>query len=282
MIQEIKSLGIEKIELAFGMTREFVDQIFSIEEAGGTEVTSVHNFCPMPEGVPQENAGPDYYSLSSADENERKRAVEVACGTINTATRLRAKAVILHLGRVEIKDRTKKLAALLGAGSEYEKLKGRMIDERKKAAPLFLKKAMASLGTLAAYSKEKGVALGIETRYYYREIPSLDEIEIMLDRFKDAHVGYWHDAGHAQLFENIGLSKHIDYLERYKDRLIGIHIHDIKGIEDHLAPCRGEMDFSILKPYIKKNTLLVLEPHQPATAEEIKKGAVYLKKLFRG
>ena len=280
MIQEIKALGINKIELSFGLTREFVDQIFSIEAAGEIEVVSVHNFCPAPGDLPQKNAGPDYYSLSSLDESERERAIEVACDTINTAERLKAKVVILHLGRVEIKDKTKKLATLLGNKAEYEKLKREMIDKRKENAPAFLEKAMASLGTLVACAKEKHVALGIETRYYYREIPSLDEIEIMLDRFKDAHVGYWHDAGHAQLFENIGLTKHINYLERYKDRLLGIHLHDIKGIEDHLAPLQGEMNFSILKPYIKKNTLLVLEPHQPATAEEIKKGAAYLKKLF--
>ena len=46
--------------------------------------------------------------------------------------------------------------------------------------------------------------------------------------------------------------RHRDYLERYQQNLLGLHLHDIKGTQDHLAPGTGDFDFSVLKPYIKK------------------------------
>jgi sugar phosphate isomerase/epimerase len=71
-----------------------------------------------------------------------------------------------------------------------------------------------------------------------------------------------------------------DFLDRLGSRLIGIHLHDVTGVDDHRAPLMGSFDFSILKPYIKKDTLLVLEPHYPAAPDEIIRGAEHISKLF--
>jgi len=81
----------------------------------------------------------------------------------------------------------------------------------------------------------------------------IEEFEAIFEIFgPDSNIGYWHDTGHAQVFENLKIAKHKDYLDRFSGRLIGAHIHDIRGtIDDHHA-----------------------------TADEIKKGLNYLKELF--
>ena len=84
------------------------------------------------------------------------------------------------------------------------------------------------------------------------------------------------DVGHAQVNENLGLEKHSAFLEKYAKHMVGMHIHDIDGSQDHLAPGMGNFDFTILKPYLKKNTIKVLEIHQPATAVQVKAGVSYL------
>lgn len=281
MVEQIKEMGFDKIELNFTLTSKDICDIISIKDKEGIEITSLHNFCPIPEGVNPKKASPDYYSLSSLDESERKKAIDATKITIETARRLNAPAVILHLGKIEIRDRTRELAAILDDKANYKRVKKSMVEERAQRASFYFVKALKSVEELLGFAKKEGIKLGIENRYYYNEIPSVDEMEILLNRFNDGYIGYWHDTGHAQIFQNIGLFDHKKgYLDRLASKMIGVHLHDVAGTDDHRAPLQGSFDFSILKPYLRKGTLMVLEPHQPATPSHIKKGAAYLAKLY--
>jgi len=281
MIKEIREMGFDRFELNFTLTFKDICDIISIREKEGIDITSLHNFCPIPKGVSPKKASPDYYSLSSLDEDERRRGVDATKTTIETAERLKARVVILHLGKIKIKDRTRELAATLDDKANYKRVKRLMLEEREEDSSRYFDNALLSMEELLKFAKDKKIKLGIENRYYYNEIPSIDEMEVLLKRFDDDYAGYWHDVGHAQIFENIGLYDHKrDYLDRLASKIIGMHLHDVTGVDDHRAPLQGSFDFSILKPYIKKDTLLVLEPHQPATSGQIMKGAEYLERLF--
>ena len=90
-------------------------------------------------------------------------------------------------------------------------------------------------------------------------------------------MGYWHDVGHAQVNENLSLIPPGSLLKNYGDRLIGIHLHDTAGLEDHLAPGTGEIDFTLLKSYLKSDTLTVLEL-KPQTPEfEVIQGIRFIR-----
>lgn len=280
MIRDIKDLGFGRVELNFTLTSKDIRDIISLKEKEALEITSLHNYCPVPEGISPGKASPDCYNISSLDEGERRKAIEATKVTIETAKRLNARFVILHLGRVEIEDGTRALAASLDNKAEYEYIRKKMTDGRRESASLNFKKTLMSVDELLGFAKRHNIILGAETRFYHREIPSLDEFEELFREFTDTALGYWHDVGHAQLFQNLGLAKHKDFLDRLSHRMVGMHIHDISGTDDHRAPLQGDFDFSLLKPYLKKKTMLVLEPHQPATGGEIKRGAEYLSKLF--
>jgi sugar phosphate isomerase/epimerase len=286
LILEIKALGFNEVELSFNLPGELVRGIASLAKEGSVKVRSLHNFCPIPEGVKRELALPDYYSLASLNAEERLRAVGQTKKTIDTAAALKAEAVVLHCGRVEIPDRTRNLIDLYNRGlrdsAEFQKLKADIIRERNSCFQPYLDNALKSLKELDQYSRQKNIRLGIETRFYYREIPDLKEIGIILDAFKGSQLFYWHDTGHAQLMENLGLARHEDFLDLYQDRLIGIHLHNISGCTDHRPPSQGEFDFRRLLPYIKKDTLKVVEAHHPATAEDLKASKELLEAVFDG
>lgn len=286
MIEEIKKIGFNAVELNFTLTSEMVEEVIELCQINEIKVVSIHNFCPIPEGLERLEALPDYYSLSSLDNTQREKAIENTKRTIDTAKELNAEAVILHTGRVEIEEKTKALMGLYDNGLkntvEYERIKLEMMRERREKREPFLDKVLESLEKISDYAKRKDISIGVENRYYFQEIPSFDEIEIILDRFKNRNIFYWHDVGHAQNFENLGLAKHQDYLDRFADRMIGIHLHDIIGTQDHRAPLMGKFNFEMLTPFLKEKTIKVLEVHYPTTAEEIKRGRDYLEKILGG
>ena len=248
-------------------------------------MVSLHNFCPIPEGLKREVALPDCYSVASLDEENRKQAIKFTKISIDTALRLNARAVVMHCGRVEIKDRTRDLLFLcnLKGGTntpECLDLKETMRRERQEKAEGHFQAALKSLEELSGYAGKQNISLGIENRYYFREIPSFEETGEILRRFKGSSLFYWHDTGHAQLWENLGFLKHKDYLDNYGARLLGMHLHDIIGGDDHLAPLKGNLDFKAFKPYLKEDTIKTLEAHHPASAEDMIKAREYLEELY--
>jgi hypothetical protein len=90
-------------------------------------------------------------------------------------------------------------------------------------------------------------------------------------------MGYWHDVGHAEMNSRLGVTKHEDFLKRYQDRLIGVHLHGILGKRDHMAPFDGDMDLNKWMPYFGKDIIKVVEA-KFATEEQLRNAVAKLKK----
>jgi len=287
IIQEVKKLGFEKVELNFSLTEDLVKDILELVNRRDIEVSSVHNFCPIPEGLAREIALPDCFNLASKDETQRQKAVFYTKKSIDTAKSLKAKAVVLHCGRNEIPDHTRELIGLnqkgLKTSAAFQDLKLKMQKDRNLVSEAHLRQLLKSMKELANYALDSDVALGIENRFYYREIPSVDEIGILLEELKGFPAYYWHDAGHARIFEDLGLVKQNEYLNLYHSRMLGLHLHNVLNGVDHQSPNKGEIDFRDFIPYIKKDHLKVIESHSPlASAQDLVQSKHYLEEVFNG
>jgi len=285
IVAQIQELGFKELELSFNLTPELLKSIASGLPKAKLKVSSLHNYCPIPRGLPLEFALPDCYSLASLDQTQRQRALKYTKISIDTANKFGAGVLVLHCGRVEMKDITRDLIALYAKGAQnsprFKQLKEDYQRARRRLAGPFLANTLRSLEELNRYARKHGVSLGVETRFYYREIPDFKEIGIILDRFKKSNIYYWHDSGHAQVLENLGfIRRHEDFLAAYSKDMLGIHLHDVKGALDHLAPGQGGIDFRMFKRYLKKNTLKVIEAHYPASSLAVKKGKQYLENVF--
>ncbi len=112
LLNEIKSLGFDNIEMGFSLTAKVVKELIALKKNNEITVDSLHNFCPVPEGYEPGAFTPDFFSLSSPDETERQKALNLTFQSMDTAKEVNAKAVIIHAGRVEMEQNQKELIQL--------------------------------------------------------------------------------------------------------------------------------------------------------------------------
>ena len=178
--------------------------------------------------------------------------------------------------------KAEKLFLLYGRGkissSQGKRVIHKLKEERENKKQKYLDAVLRSLSELNKAAQERGILLGVENRFYSHEIPDFEEIGIILEEFKEGAVGYWHDVGHAVVQANLGLLSHEELLENYSSRLIGIHLHGVKGYEDHLAP-GGEENYDLIKRYLKPDTIKVMEPHPKVSREELKESLAFLESM---
>lgn len=264
---EAASLGFKYIELSHGLKVSHLPGIMQVVREGGIRVSSVHNFCPSPVEVMLD--APDAYEFTSHREEERHRALDLTERTMETAAGLGAQRVVIHLGSVPIKKYTEKLEALTHAGKiytrEYTKVKLDFVAARQKHSKLYLDRARAALDELLPTCERLRVALGIETRSHYEQVPDEREMLMLLDHYAGSPwIGFWHDFGHVQRKANLGLLDHAELLAAIAPRLLGCHVHDVEWpTRDHRVPfSTGGVDFDRLLPLVPKRIPLVWEMSQ--------------------
>jgi sugar phosphate isomerase/epimerase len=246
-------------------------------------VVSVHNFFPIPSVRSDSGEGGDLFLLSHPDPEERKQAIEWTSKSIEHAHNLGARAVVLHCGYVDMNPELDRLYHYHTTDQinspEARTFIHKKLAEREQLKPKHIESLLYSLDCLGRVADKKGILLGLENRYHYHELPGIKELEVLLETFKGAPIGYWHDTGHAHANETLTLLPPHALLDKFSVRLIGIHLHDAIGLEDHLAPGKGEIEFGRLKTYIKSDTVLVMELKPGTPDREVAEGIRYLNSL---
>ncbi|MBI2760040.1 MAG: hypothetical protein HYX51_01275, partial [Chloroflexi bacterium] len=102
----------------------------------------------------------------------------------------------------------------------------------------------------------------LENRLHFHEIPSADETATLLADFAPDQVGYWHDVGHAEVQARLGLIDTRAALQGLQHRLLGVHLHDVRGILDHRAPGNGDVDWSYIADTIPAGAARTFEIDQ--------------------
>lgn len=282
LLQAFEHLPIAGIELEYRISEATFQQMRSLLRNSRLKVVSVHNFFPKP--AAGEGAGGDFYMLSSLDQDERQRAVRWTRKTIEHAAELGARAVVLHCGRVKMKRELKKLYAYYNSGQIGSKAAqdfiSRKLAERKRLSPPHVECLLLSLESLSTYAAKNGVLLGLENRFYYDELPTLEDFGHIFSLLKGAPLGYWHDSGHARVNESLTILQPDSLLTCYADKLIGVHLHDAVELEDHLAPGTGEIKFQDLLNYLRRDTLKVIELKPQVKEPEVVRAIHHIRKLL--
>lgn len=283
MLAELRALGFDYAELSHGIRISLLPGIFDAVAAGEMKISTVHNFCPLPIGINQAN--PNVFKFSSPDARERENAWRHTLKTLETAERVGASLVVLHLGALELKGYTERLEELAEKGQrespKYERLCTEILEKREAKKEKYQEAANAFLHRLVPEAARRGLRLGIENREAVEEIPFESDFPLFFREFPEPTVCYWHDTGHAQIKENLGFIMHAMHLGAMADRLAGFHLHDVQFPgRDHRPPGAGTIDFAALKRWVKPEHIKVFEMSPSLSAEEVQRGVAHLKALW--
>jgi sugar phosphate isomerase/epimerase len=269
-----KKLGFARFELNHAVNSSMLERL-SLNGA----ITSVHEPCPADISYPELKRR--NWLISAPDEQDRRQGVLATQRSIDLAHQLGARAIVVHPGRVDIDPALEvTLVDLYRAGKygqpEYLQARARLVAARAAQAETNVRSVRRSLVELAEHAARMGVRLGLENRLHYQEIPLPDELDDLFDLGLGEVVGYWHDVGHAQVFEHLGFHSHQEWLQRFADRMVGVHLHDVVGVMDHLAAGLGQVDWDMVTGYLPAGALRTCEFRSSNSPQEVAAGLKWL------
>lgn len=280
MLVEIREMGFEQAELSHGIRASLVPGIIKAVDEGIVSISSVHNFCPLPSAV--QHAAPNLFQPSTKKRSERNSWEHYSRQTVEFAAQLGASCVVMHSGSVKFLFRSPEviLETFVEEGHLVEKTEALLRLGKKSERAI--KRVIEAYSILFDFAIEKGVTFCVENREGVLELPLDSEFPAFFETIGDqAPVAYWHDTGHAQIKDKLGLLDHESHLEKMADRLIGWHLHDVSAEgKDHQVPGSGTVDFAMIRRYIRPEHTLVVELNPRLTSEEVRDSKEYLQQAL--
>ena len=290
MAQEMAGLGFACIELSHGIRITLVPGILQAVAEGVVRIGSTHNFCPLPTGVV--HAAPNLFQPSARDPRERDQWLRHTKRSIDFAAQLQARVLVCHLGSVDFFWRNpaewlqtyarRHPGAPLAADPAYPTLRAKALARLRAKLGPFWEQTQASVHAVLAHAAQQGVRLGLENRECFDELPlDADYAGFLAGLPAASPVGYWHDTGHADLKQAMGILDHQAHLEQLAPHLIGFHLHDVNAAgHDHQAVGSGRVDFKMVSRFWRPEHLLVLELSPRLAVDDVRRSKARIEDLL--
>src|SRR5690606_38126222 len=186
--------------------------------------------------------------------------------SIDFAAQVGARVLVMHLGSVRFfwsnpSAKLRDYRRRHGAGDvrndpKYAKLLGKAVAKLRARIDPYWAQVLASLEEIRDYALEKDVGIGCENRERFEELPVDEDFPALFESLPAPHpCGYWHDTGHAHLKQAMGLLNHRAHLQRNAERLLGFHLHDVAGEDDHVPIGDGEINFDMVSEFWRPHHL---------------------------
>jgi sugar phosphate isomerase/epimerase len=227
------------------------------------------------------NAAPNFFQPSSPDDKERDQWLRQTKRSIDFAAQMGASVLVCHLGSVRYfwlepdrhmsEYRAAHPEAVKSGDRKYRALVEKALHKLRRRMGTYWQRTQDCVRGVLDYAAEKKIRLALENREAFAELPvDADFPEFLAGIPPPALAGYWHDTGHADLKERMGLISHRGQLEANAARLIGFHLHDVSPDEhDHQPIGSGSIDFEMVSKFWRPEHLFVIELSPRATVEGV-------------
>jgi sugar phosphate isomerase/epimerase len=278
-VHETLAAGYDAIEISHSTPKVPFDRLLAYH---GVPISSIHAPAPLVRDATERSNSS--LNLAALDDDERNAAIAYTKGSIDYTKKVGGTHVVVHLGAVGGKmfDAEHQLRRLHDGsgekdGERVEALREECHRLRKEQAEPWLEMARQTLADIAAHASAQGIALGIENRLHYHEIPQPAEGAWLFADYAPDAVGYWHDVGHAEVQWRLGLVDKRLWLDTNGPRCIGAHLHDVTGLADHRAPGNGDVDWTYIRDGIPAAAMRVFEINQSQSAEDLANAIPFLR-----
>lgn len=273
----VKQLKFSGIELNHSLKLKDLAGI----DLGLLPITSIHEPCPSDNSM--SNLSRKDWLISSEEEDNRRQGVRSVMRSIELAANLGVKLLITHPGNSGLGNKLEdKLRILYNEGKveteEYQELFHTMKNTRNMNLPARLDAVEKSLKELIEFAGKSGVKLSLENRYHYMHIPTIEEMERFLLLGDESQIGFQFDIGHAITMDRLGFMPLMGWLEKFGSRISGVHLHDVRILEDHFSPGLGDVDFNSISKFIPKDAVRTLEIKGVNDINDIRTGLEVLSK----
>ncbi|MBN2407124.1 MAG: sugar phosphate isomerase/epimerase [Elusimicrobia bacterium] len=277
---DAKKAGFEQIDLSSVLTE---DSLVDLLSAGEFAISSLH--APVPNRISADGRWLPELSLGSVIPDERREALKSVNSTIDLAARLKTGTVVIHAGHYYMDTQLELILRKMylkgrSETSEYEELRKKMIKERMMHSKKYFPLVLDSLKEIEDRAAKHKIKVGIETRANFHEVPDYEEMLSIFEAFPRGALGYWHDTGHAEAQSRIGFTGHIRWLETFRRRILGVHLHDMKKLRDHMAPGTGDLDWEMISANLPGNITHVCEIGEWNRYGKVKKVVPFLNSML--
>ncbi len=238
------------------------------------------------------SAAPNLFEPLATDRKEHDQWLRYTKRSIDFAAQLKARLMVCHLGSVEFfwfnpADKIacyqdKHADADLRGDKAYQTLLTKSLAKLRKRMGPFWAQTQASVQEISGYAAGKNIRLGFENREKFTELPLDDDYEAFIAGLPEGSpAGYWHDTGHADIKEEMGLLNHRKHLERMAPHLLGFHLHDVDSSgKDHQPIGDGHIDFKMISEFWRPEHLLVLELSPRVEVDDVRRSKDRIEALI--
>jgi sugar phosphate isomerase/epimerase len=239
-------------------------------------------------------AAPNLFEPSARESREHDQWLRHTKKSIDFAAQVRARALVLHLGSVTFfwfnpaRDIRKYLHETPDAGRHpenkvYQALLQKSLAKLRKRMTPFWEQVKTSINEILEHAKQKEIKLGFENREKFEELPlDGDYADFVASYPAEAPLGYWHDTGHADIKEGMGLLSHREHLQKMAPRTIGFHLHDVSAQgQDHQPIGSGHIDFKMVSSFWRPEHLLTLEFGPRVAVDDVRASKQRVEALLR-
>jgi sugar phosphate isomerase/epimerase len=275
-----RDMGFDRFELSHVLSREAVERV----DARAIRIAAVHHPCPAePPLAPGDR-------LTAVHPAARGRAAHALHRTIDTAARVGAAAVVVHLGHIEDDaartfwrldfELTSRHRAGQTGTPRYARVCADLAAWLEANEDVPVRRAIDALDGVVAHAASAGVRIGLETGKHPHELPRPAGARRILDAFGTRDLGAWLDTGHVGAQVNLGLVTFDAWFTAVGDRWVGAHCHDVVGLRDHLAPGAGHLDFAALLRHLPADVCLTCEVDWYLDPDEVRAGLQHVERAL--